>query len=83
MNLHQHFLQPLLAITIITCILLAFSGCGCQKKEESQIAEEKSDALVSGVSTYMDGDVTLEFDEETGKAVSYGDTVGRGLHRRL
>ena len=40
MKLHQHFLQPLLAITTITCILLSTAGCGCQKKEESQIAEE-------------------------------------------
>ena len=79
MKLHQHFLQPLLATTIITCILLSTSGCGCQKKEESQIAEKKSDAIVSSVSTYMDGDVTLEFDEETGKAVSYSDQAIYGI----
>lgn len=79
MKLHQHFLQPLLAITTITCILLSISGCGCQKKKESQIAEEKSNAIVSSVSTYMDGDVTLEFDAATGKAVSYSDQAIYGI----
>ncbi len=79
MNLHQHFLQELLIISVITCILLSASGCGCQKKEESQIAEKKSNAIVSSVSTYMDGDVTLEFDKETGKAVSYSDQAIYGI----
>ena len=40
MKIHQHFLQTLLIIGVITCILLSTSGCGCPKKEESQIAEE-------------------------------------------
>ncbi len=79
MKLHSHFLQQFLIISVITCILLSTSGCGCQKKEESHIAEGKSNAIVSGVSTYMDGDVTLEFDEETGRGVSYGDQVIYGI----
>ena len=79
MKLHPHFLQKLLLISVIICILLSASGCGCQKRERSQIAEKKGNAIVSGVSTYMDGDVTLEFDEETGKAVSYGDQAIYGI----
>ncbi len=79
MKLHPHILQPFLAISAIIGILLSASGCSCQKGKESQIAEGKRDAVVSGVSTDMDGDVTLEFNEETGKAVSYSDQAIYGI----